>query len=97
MDLGGSPVKEPQELLGAPVRMTAPGIQDSLDDLGGGGTGETMGPPGSFGDPFEALLLEPADPLVAGLAAYAVSAAHFGQGVEFPGAVGDKQESLVHG
>lgn len=96
-DLGRLPVKEPQELLGAPVRMTAPGLQDPLDDRCGRGTGEPVRTPGSFGDPFEAPLLEPADPLVAGLATYAVSAAHFGQGVKLSGAVSDKQESLVHG
>ena len=97
MDLGVSPAQEPEELLGAPVRVTAPGLQDPLDNRGGRGTGETTGSPGVLGDPLEALLLEPADPFVAGLAADAVSPAHFGQGVEFPGAVGKKQESLIHG
>jgi hypothetical protein len=97
MDLGVSPAQEPEELLGAPVRVTAPGLQDPLDNRGGRRPGDTTGSPGVLGDPFEALLLEPADPLVAGLAAYTVPTAHFGQGIEFPGAVGKKQESLVHG
>ena len=96
-DRGIVSAQEPQELLGAPVRMATPGLQDPLDDLGGRRTSQMVRPAGSFTEPFGALLLEPADPLVGGLAADAVSAAYFGQGIEFPCAVGNEQESLVHG
>ncbi len=59
--------------------------------------GAAMGAAGSLDESFEALLLEPVDPFVTGLAADIVTAAHFGHRVETPGAVDNEEELLVHG
>jgi len=75
----------------------APGLEDPIDGLGGRRTSNMVRPAGLFDEPFGAPLLEPIDPLVAGLAADAVAAAQIGNRRKFAGAVGNEQEFLVHG
>jgi hypothetical protein len=77
--------------------MMATCFKQGLDDVRRCRVGATERPARSFRESFGALLLESVDPFVAGLAAYTVAAAHFGDGIEIPGAVGDEQEFLVHG
>ena len=91
------PGQKGQEFFRAPGRMMATRLEQGANNLSRRAVGAMKGPAGSFGEPFEALLLESVDPLVAGLAADVVAAAYFGYRVESSGAVGDEQEFLVHG
>lgn len=72
-------------------------LEQNVSDIGWYGAGAMERLSGAFRESFEALLLEPSNPFVPGLAADSKPTAYFSDGIEIPCAVGDEEESLVHG
>jgi hypothetical protein len=70
--------------------MMATRLEQSFSDVYWCGAGAMERLSGSFGESFDPALFKSIDPFVAGLAADAVSTAHFGHGIESSGAVGDE-------
>src|SRR4029453_12972612 len=89
-------VQRSQQLLAAPARVTAPGLEDRGDDLLRRGIGRTPGPTRALLQPRRALPQVVVDPLVASLPRDAVQLPQLGYRKRVAKVIGDELRPLVH-